>query len=596
MKKKKNKLSYKNIKKNKEIIQTFNLNKLNEMKNSIQKNSLKVPLYNIFFDKRIKYNTNSFYDMTIYKVDNIDTNKYEFKNDIEKSINKKNNKELVCKKVILLPNDKQKETLLNMMEGFRKVYNLTLKFIKKRHYIKNKSINKENIKIKKNNIKKENLKEEKTDEEKTDEEKRKEHEEKQRKRLEKINNYKNNNELILEHDIIRTYFLKDELKYISSKYKTTIHTLDYAIKLACASYKSALTNYKNKNIKHFNIRYIKSTKKSLIMDIEKGAFKYNSFFITHLGKDIKTKILDTGNFFDFNVNHDCKLHYNKNSKVFTLLIPDTYIESKDYKLKIFNELKNKKIDNIKKHRILKEPIKDLEITKEDYIIIDPGIRTFLNCFSNSEYIEIGNELREKYFKLFNKIDNLFCKKSKKSFIKRKNKKKIYNIKNKFYKKINFINKNKLLSNEKKRILKKELINKLKFKIQSKTYNKIKNITTDLHWKIIKYLTTHYKHITIGKWSTKSIINNENSILTKKNKRFAQNISFYTFLERLKFKCKMRNISLKIQDERYTSKVCTRCTYKHDKLGGNNIFDCPSCNLCIKRDYNGARNIMLKSIL
>jgi putative transposase len=48
---------------------------------------------------------------------------------------------------------------------------------------------------------------------------------------------------------------------------------------------------------------------------------------------------------------------------------------------------------------------------------------------------------------------------------------------------------------------------------------------------------------------------------------------------------MRNISLKIQDERYTSKVCIRCMYKHDKLGGNNIFYCPSCNLCIKRDYN-----------
>jgi len=65
---------------------------------------------------------------------------------------------------------------------------------------------------------------------------------------------------------------------------------------------------------------------------------------------------------------------------------------------------------------------------------------------------------------------------------------------------------------------------------------------------------------------------------------------------LEFKCRARNTSLKIQDEYYTSKVCTNCTYKNDILGGNQIFTCPSCNLSIKRDYNGARNIMLKSLL
>ena len=36
-------------------------------------------------------------------------------------------------------------------------------------------------------------------------------------------------------------------------------------------------------------------------------------------------------------------------------------------------------------------------------------------------------------------------------------------------------------------------------------------------------------------------------------------------------------------------------YKDENLGGNKIFNCKNSNIQLDRDYNGARNIMLKSL-
>jgi len=118
-------------KKNKVEREIFHNGKLNEMKNSIQIHK-NVPLYNIFFDNSIKNDINSHCDINIYDINNIDTNKYQFKNDIIQKINRKTKKPnvlLSCKKIIILPDYKQKKIILNMFEGYRKAYNLTLKFI-----------------------------------------------------------------------------------------------------------------------------------------------------------------------------------------------------------------------------------------------------------------------------------------------------------------------------------------------------------------------------------------------------------------------------------------------------------------------------------
>lgn len=504
MKKKK----YKSKLKTKKIYKKdFFKNKSNFLKDSIYNFSKNVPLYNIFVDQKNYIKTNSVYNMYSYEVNNIDINSYIF-NDEKKEYNKEQ-KYFKCKKISLKPTFEQRKNLLLMMEGYRQVYNLTVNFINKREYFRKKNKkylinntieNREKIKNDINIIQTEdNIKK------------------LQSKRVENIKDYlkSDNYEMILDYKILRTYFLKDEIKNISINYKTPIHSLDKAVGLACASFKSAISNLNNKNIKTYKIRKIKSNKKSLLMDIEKTSFTKNgkSFIKSVLGKEVLNK-----NNIDYNIKNDCKLHYNKDTKKFILLVPE--------EVNIKNIIKN-----------------------DNYISIDPGLRTFLSCTTNNSYIEIGTNIK---YKLKNELERLD--------------------------KINLIKKNKI-KNRYLRIIR----------------SRIKNKINDMHWKIINYLTNTYNIIIIGKWSTKSIISNEDSNLNKINKRIIQCLSFYSFLEKLKYKCLIKNTELKIVDEHYTSKMCTFCANIKKDLKGDKIYNCAVCNISINRDYNGSRNIFLKSI-
>jgi IS605 OrfB family transposase len=514
------------IKKKKQINKNKKLgidNELQHLTSSISKFSKNVPLYNIFLDSEENVKTNTSFDMYKYNTDIDDINIYNFNID-EVKIPDKIYK---CNKVYLKPSPEQSKNLLKMMEGYRLIYNLTISFIKTREYLRkqqikneellhkssdiskkkiNKEVSKENIEVKNvlNNIINEISKEEDIKERKL-------------KRIKKIDNFlKNDNyKMILDYKIIRTYFLKEQIDNISKIYKTPVHTLNNAVHLACTSFKSAITNFKNGNINKFRVKKIKSDKNTILMDIEKNAFSKDgkTFIKTILGKEV----LNYSNI-KYNINNDCKLHYNRNTKKFILLVPEEVI------------IKNENINN-------------------NYISIDPGLRTFLNCTTNNSYIEIGKNIKTNLKKNILRLDKISLIKNKK-------------IRNRYL-----------------------MI----------TRQKIKNKINDVHWQIINYLTNTYKTIIIGKWSTKSIISNNDSFFDGVNKRIIQNLSFYSFLEKLKYKCLLKTINLKIVEEHYTSKVCSFCGNLNKDLKGEKIYNCKKCNISINRDYNGSRNIFLKSI-
>ena len=56
-----------------------------------------------------------------------------------------------------------------------------------------------------------------------------------------------------------------------------------------------------------------------------------------------------------------------------------------------------------------------------------------------------------------------------------------------------------------------------------------------------------------------------------------------------------NVLVVLCNESDTSKTCPKCGHIHDKLGGNKKFRCPSCGYTAHRDWNGARNIMIRAL-
>ena len=101
-------------------------------------------------------------------------------------------------------------------------------------------------------------------------------------------------------------------------------------------------------------------------------------------------------------------------------------------------------------------------------------------------------------------------------------------------------------------------------------------------------------IIIGNWSTKNCISKKGS-LNKMLKRVCNSLRYFDFLNKLIYKSNYNNISLKIQNESYTSKLCSKCGTINNNLGSKKIFNCNSCNMKYDRDMNACRNILIKSL-
>lgn len=120
------------------------------------------------------------------------------------------------------------------------------------------------------------------------------------------------------------------------------------------------------------------------------------------------------------------------------------------------------------------------------------------------------------------------------------------------------------------------------------YGKYKDLRDEFHWKVINWLTKEHSLILIPHLQTQKL---SQSPRTNGNREMLA-VGHYAFLERLKFKCKERNVGLMIVDEAYTTKTCS-CCGSLVNVGSAETFDCHGCGYVADRDVNGARNILLK---
>ena len=219
-------------------------------------------------------------------------------------------------------------------------------------------------------------------------------------------NYKNGNKAILNYKKLRTEYLKDIKCKISGKsqmednnYNTKIvsHSLDAAIKLACANYKSAFSNYKSGRMKKlFRVRYWKKNKPTKIVCIEPSYINQNSICHKIFGKFEVEDIEINNKKFELNdikqiYKSEFRMLYDKDTNEFVLHIPCTI-----------------------------KPKKKTTIIKENMVSLDPGIRTFMTGISDNSTIKIGTNISGKIKQKLNRLDKIKGNDKISTKIKKKN--------------------------------------------------------------------------------------------------------------------------------------------------------------------------------
>jgi putative transposase len=124
--------------------------------------------------------------------------------------------------------------------------------------------------------------------------------------------------------------------------------------------------------------------------------------------------------------------------------------------------------------------------------------------------------------------------------------------------------------------------------------KIGNLSKDLRQKVSKFLFENYKTVILPVFAIKGMISNDKNLLPK-TKKAMLDLSFNKFKNWMKDKVmEYQGSQLIITDEILTSKLCGFCGKLHWGLGSQKTFKCPNCKIVMDRDFNGARNILLKT--
>ncbi len=200
-----------------------------------------------------------------------------------------------------------------------------------------------------------------------------------------------------------------------------------------------------------------------------------------------------------------------------------------------------------------------EIKKATFntVSLDPGIRTFQTFYSPDGLSgKLGDDIiNNRLNKYDNKIDKFT------SLTTKVNGKTKYNVRKRIF-----------LSRTKK-----------------------KNIVSDMHWKVCKFLCENFQTIITTNFQIKEMTNRESRNINNRSARNMLSLSHFSFSEKLKYSCKKYKRRLIVVNEEYTSKTCGKCGNINDKLGSNKIYNCTKCHIKIDRDINGARNILLKTL-
>ena len=183
------------------------------------------------------------------------------------------------------------------------------------------------------------------------------------------------------------------------------------------------------------------------------------------------------------------------------------------------------------------------------IALDPGVRTFQTGIStNGDQYYFGHEFRKHLDKYHERIDKL----------------------------------NSLLSMDNSKKRKKRLE-----KRKSRLYYKIKNLTRELHYLIIKEILSKNDIVLLPHFESSRIILDLDH---KGSKRQLSALEHYTFKQRLIHKANQLSKKVLLVSEHNSTKRCFSCKSLNSKVQGK-VFECLDCSKVYSRDMNACRNIM-----
>jgi IS605 OrfB family transposase len=317
-----------------------------------------------------------------------------------------------------------------------------------------------------------------------------------------------------------------------------------------SSLNSAVSNLKNGNIKKFSMKFRSSKNVTNYLHFEDKNFpafikkiKSRYWFTNTKGKRMN---IPFSKVFEEN-KKSLEIIYEKDTGRYFIhcAVDRNWFPEEDRRSS--ENQPNRLFSEEEKIKSTNEESKSDEPKEKRVISLDPGIRKFLTGYDpNGKVLFIGEKACNKLSTLLEQAD--------------------------------------LLKSKKKKLRK---------------YRKIKNLISELHWKVSSFLVKNYDSILLPDFRTSQMVlkkkpGSKKKTISKKTRRLMNMFSFYKFKEKLIYKCSNKSKELYIVDESYTSKTCGFCG-KLNNVGSSEVYNCDYCNLEIDRDVNGARNILIKNL-
>jgi putative transposase len=143
----------------------------------------------------------------------------------------------------------------------------------------------------------------------------------------------------------------------------------------------------------------------------------------------------------------------------------------------------------------------------------------------------------------------------------------------------------------KRSRKRNAMKKAEYRVR----DRIHNLIDDCHWRAIRFLTLNYRVIIIPHFNTPQMTKRSGRSVGRATVKGILNWGHGRFRTRLVEKARECPwVKVIISTEEFTSKTCGKCGKRYE-IGSDKEYKCRNqeCLMKMDRDWNGARNILLK---